>query len=140
MGALFLCFFALVQSLRFAGRGAVGGCCFVGKRPGLSCSLCTCSFPAEHHMSAPPDSLSTSSPTPHAAPAALRMLCRLFVHLSFFFKAVAHCRARARTCEEEDLASLYEETLRISARAQGFFSVSQGAGLSPEGVWGGAGL
>ncbi|GAB4816698.1 hypothetical protein N2152v2_003744 [Parachlorella kessleri] len=48
---------------------------------------------------------------------------RLFVHFGFFSKAVSHCRAHQSSYPYDSYESLYNETLKISLRAQTFFSV-----------------
>ncbi len=49
--------------------------------------------------------------------------CRLFVHFGFFSKAVSHCRAHQSSYPYDSYENLYNETLKISWRAQTFFSV-----------------
>ncbi len=59
----------------------------------------------------------------HPRPICAALAFRLFVHFSFFSKAVAYCRAHPGVYPPESYSHLYDETVKISLRAQSFFSV-----------------
>lgn len=78
VGALFLCFFSLIQSLRWGKGGTKGEALWNAFEP--------------HHCAA-----AKSAPAPPAC-----WCCRLFVHFGFFSKVASHTRAHP-DCYPPDL-------------------------------------